>query len=191
MEHASSESYPAWIVIGLLVTLVAIAIHASALKTLAKPPTVSRRLRWFEWMPYVAFLLTILVLAGTSFYGVLVEGAMHGWGLLMHLTGAGAFVFLLLAVAAVWAPQSQTVEGESLAESGEASPSWWLSMVSFWLLMLASIATAATMLVGMLPVLSTSGLLTAIDVHRYAGLCVVIAASLHGYSLLVRVRGLR
>lgn len=191
MEHASSESYPAWIVIGLLVTLATVAIHASALKSMAKPPTRARRLRWFEWMPYVAFLLSILVLAGTSFYGVLFEGAMHGWGLLIHLTGAGAFVFLLLAVAAIWAPQSQPVDGDSLTSTAEASPSWWLSVVSFWLLMLAAIATAGTMLAGMLPVLSTSDLLKAIDVHRYAGLCVVIAAVLHGYSLLVRARGLR
>ncbi|MCA9191027.1 MAG: hypothetical protein KDB03_04680 [Planctomycetales bacterium] len=124
---------------------------------------------------YVLFLIVVATLAVTSFGSILKVGHMSGWALIGHTVVAGAFVFLLLAMSA-YLPRGGNCE--------ETSDRWWLARWSAWSLMLSSLVAAAVMFSAMLPILDTSRLQLAMEIHRYAGLLVVTTAVVHAYSLL-------
>lgn len=134
---------------------------------------------------YLVFLAVVVGLAVTSFGTIVQFGHMSGYALLLHVTGAGAFVFLLLAIAYLFLPRG---------DAGRVSNNeqrWWVSRWSAWALVIGGILAAGTMFLSMLPVLDTSGLLLAAELHRYAGLVVVAAAIIHLYALCCTRLGLR
>ncbi len=139
---------------------------------------------WLSKILYVGFIFAILALALSSFSAILVDGHMLGYPLLAHIAAAGGFVFLLLAFALLYLPR-----GRSRHEGTEHR--WWLARLSAWVLVTAGVVTAATMFVSMLPILGTDGLHEAVEIHRWAGLAVVVAATFHLFSLLITRLGLR
>jgi hypothetical protein len=141
----------------------------------------------FSQLLYVVFLALIAVLAVTSFGSILQYGHLSGYALLAHIGAAGAFVFLLVAIAWLYLPRGY---GAPLsAKRGEDR--WWLARWSAWILIVSSIASAATMFASMLPLLDTEGLLEFAAWHRYVGVLVVMAAIVHLYAMLCTRLGWR
>lgn len=60
---------------------------------------------------------------------------------------------------------------------------FWLTRLTFWLIIVAGLVTAGSMLINMLPLLGTDDLNDMINVHRYAGLVLVVATILHFYGV--------
>jgi hypothetical protein len=141
---------------------------------------------WFSKLAgllYFAFFICIAILGITSFGSLWSTGHVLGYPLLAHLTAAGAFVFLLLFVAAMYLPQSEPshVVAGSQAEPASSIHVW--HRTTLWALVIASVVTAGSMLVSMLPVLDTPGLRQAALIHRYSGLMVLIFGVLHIMTL--------
>ncbi len=134
---------------------------------------------------FTAFLACIAVLAASSFASILMFGHMSGYALLAHIGSAGGFVFLLLAFTYLYLPRG------SGAASTDTEHRWWLSRMSAWVMVLAGILTAGTMFLSMLPILGTDGLHQAAEVHRWAGLVVVVSAAFHLLALFCTRLGLR
>lgn len=135
---------------------------------------------WLFRIVYAAFLVAIVVLSMTSFGSILRMGVMQHYALLAHMSAAGAFVFLLLPVSCIYLPSSLRV-----------SRTWWLESCSAWVLVIGSLTTAASMMIGMLPAMNTAALLQLTEVHRYAGLTAAVAAVAHVSSLLLQRMGTR
>jgi hypothetical protein len=155
-----------WLALGLtgLAALIVLVVSAN------QPESAQKRQGWFARCAYLALLLTILLLSSTSFGSILTLGHLQHYALLAHLSAAGAFAFLLLAVAVTYLPSGQK--------------RWWVERWSVWLLVLGGIVTAATMFLSMLPVLDTDGLRQAASIHFYSGLVTAISAAIHAFSLL-------
>lgn len=142
---------------------------------------------WPSRALYLGFAATIGILAITSFGSVLRFGHMSCYALLAHLAGGGTFVFLLLAIAALYLPHGSLSRNTSVA----ADHRWWVARWSAWILVLSGLVTAGTMFLSMLPVLDTRGLVNVATLHSYSGLTTVIAACIHGYALLCTRLGWR
>jgi hypothetical protein len=164
----------AGLLLSLWLTLASLTIAASRR---GKKPT-SRR-HWLSRWLYVCYLGLVAVLALTAFGSLLRFGHVGGYPLLYHVTAAGGFVFLMVAIAFLYLPTA----ADELDEHDQPVAQWWAPRWSAWALIATSIATAGTMLLSMLPWLDTQGLRDMSLLHRYAGLGVVIAAILHAYSL--------
>lgn len=169
--------------------LVAIGIVTSVIVVTATRRSVStgRKRTWFSWLLYIAFLVSVVVLAATSFGAILLRGQMGGESLHVHVGIAGAFVFLLLAIAWLYLPAGPADENADRP----ADMRWWLARWSVWGLVLSGLAAEATMFLSMLPAFDTTLLLQAAEWHRYAGLAVVAFAVVHAYSLICIRLGLR
>lgn len=168
--------------LAVLVVLGGVVVNASK-----KAVTPAKSRSWFSKLIYLAFLAMVIMLAGSSFGSILQAGHMSGYALIAHLGAAGAFTFLLLAVAVLFAPNGAKPDEAGFTSDGR----WWFSRMSAWLLLLSSIAAAGTMFVSMLPILDTQGLLEFAALHRFAGLAVVISSVMHGFAMLCAKSGLR
>ncbi|MBX3421894.1 MAG: hypothetical protein KF752_10115 [Pirellulaceae bacterium] len=135
---------------------------------------------WIATTGYAAFWLAILVLAATAFGSIVQQGHMQRQALLGHLMAAGAFTIFLAVVAVGYLPRGERDQNR-----------WWLEKWSAWLLILSGVATAGTMLLGMLPVVDTAGLNNITAVHRWSGLATAVAAMFHLFSLLAGRYGMR
>lgn len=160
---------------GIGVALILVVSGLFVFSTKRQQPKPARH--WLSRLLYAAYLLAILVLAVSSFGSIVQFGHMSGYALLAHISAAGAFVFLMVAVAILYLPYEDA-----------PTDRWWATRWSAWLLIASSIGAAGTMLFSMLPVLDTESMLQVATLHRYAGLTVVVAAVLHLYtSCLVRL----
>lgn len=183
----------------LAVTAVFVLLHLIA-SVVLKPasPRYTARWRWWEKLVYLGTVGSVGLLAVTAFYSVLAFGHMLGWMLFAHLIGAGTFVVVLLLVALMWSHASRfgqndddpaatddVSEAESLPRFG------WVAKVSFWVMLTSGVATAASMLVSMLPLLGTADMQGMINLHRYAGLVLVVAMVFHIYGVWLGRMGLR
>lgn len=165
---------------GLLATLGILCLSLCGQFLFKREVTEAQKRSIVSKLIYAIFIVTITILAVTSFGSILRFGHMLGWSLLIHVATAGAFVFLLLAIAFLFLPNGAKPEQRGYTADGR----WWFARWSAWGLVLFSIATAATMFTSMLPILDTDGLLEFAALHRYAGLGTVIFAALHLYAML-------
>ena len=176
------------------IALVAVLVLHLVLSIIARKKSDADRkfVCWNLWekLVYVATIVAVADLAVTSFYAVLSEGVLHGWLLLGHMVGSGAFVALLVLVALTWANSSRF--GRQLENDGDGAAIRFtgLAKVSFWLFLLAGLATMGSMLASMLPLFGSDGLHELLDLHRYAGLAAVIAFAVHVYSVVLGKLGL-
>lgn len=133
--------------------------------------TSSPKRSWLMRWLYVVFLLSLLVLAATSF-GSLAQGhEMHAWPLLIHVSVAGAFLGLLVIVAYGYLPGSRQVVESTFTQWSA------IAMVG------SCLATVVLIVPGMFPWLGTPELLQSIDWHRNAGMAAVATSLLHVLSL--------
>lgn len=139
-----------------------------------------RRRHWLSVLIYWGYLGLIAVLAVSAFGSLLQYGYIAGFPLLVHITAAGAFVFLMVAIAFLYLPNAS----DAWEDHEERLPSWWAIRWSAWALVGSSLTVAASMLFSMLPLLDSEGLRYMATLHRYAGLAVVASAILHSYSLI-------
>jgi hypothetical protein len=181
--------------IPLSIVLIAAGIVAAAIviiNALIVIPT-NRKIRegakrgFLSQLLYMVFMVLIAVLAVSSFGSILQFGHLAGYSLLAHVGAAGAFVFLLVVIAWLYLPRGY---GAPLDEQ-RGEDRWWLARWSAWILIVGSIASAATMFASMLPWLDTSGLLQYAAAHRYIGVLVVVAAIVHLYAMLCTRLGWR
>jgi hypothetical protein len=184
LEHPG-RAFPAVVPIVLVGAVVAIALHA-LLTLAARPAARAARPRWSLWerLVYAASLLSIASLGTTAFYAVLRLGAMEGWLLLAHMCAAGVFVAVLPLLAITWCEANRFLD-EGRGAEAEPAPRrfFWLPKVMFWVILVSGLAVASTMLVSMLPLFGTEGLHRLLDIHRYSGLLVVVAAVFHFYGV--------
>jgi hypothetical protein len=61
----------------------------------------------------------------------------------------------------------------------------------FWIILLGGFVVTMTMLLSMLPLFGTDGLYQLLDIHRYAGLLVVVALAIHLYAVVLQRLGWR
>jgi hypothetical protein len=201
-----AAAYPRVIAAALIAAGAVIVLHL-LIALLRGATGVRPKWNWLSRLIYLGFFASVAVLAGTSFYAVIAHGAMHGWFLLLHLFGAGAFVVLLPLIALQWSfacrffqkkPQSPVPADPALppALARKVNPPRtppqrfsWLGKLAFWLILISGVATAGSMLLSMLPLLGTDDMLAAINVHRYAGLVCVVALMVHFYTVLLGKMG--
>jgi hypothetical protein len=135
-----------------------------------------------------------MALLVSSLGAILREGRMEGWWLLMHLFAAGPFVMVLPAWAFAVSARWHTAEADSLkrpsrdpSESNGPSPGWHSSNSSwrrvhatvFAATIALALLSAGSMLVGMVPWPSTSGLETLTMIHRVSGLAFFVFLTVH------------
>lgn len=173
-----STILPALGVAALLIVVHGVFVFASSRRL------KSARLGWLATALYALFVALVALLGVSSLGSVVLLGHMSGYALLAHVAAAGAFTFLLVAIAYFYLPWADVLQDETTQR-------WWLVRWSAWGLMLSCIAAAATMFLSMLPILDSEGLLQAAEVHRFAGLAVVATALVHLYSLSCTKMGLR
>ena len=171
----------------LIATAVVLVLHFLIALSRGKG---ERRPRWamLTKLIYLGTVVTVLILAVTSFYSVLDHGAMHGWFLLLHAGSAGGFVVCLMLIAIIWAMPSQfRLGGRPDSPTEQSQPARFAPMtkLAFWLMLISGVVTAGTMLISMLPLLGTEQLLQMINLHRYAGLLLVVSTLVHVYNVLL------
>jgi len=148
---------------------------------------------WSLWekLVYLATLVSVAGLGVTSFFTVMRFGAMHGWALFAHMVAAGMFTFVLPVLAITWCGVNRfAVQSGPEKDSEDAPRFFWLPRATFWVILAGGLVVTLTMLLSMLPVFGTEGLQSLLDVHRYAGLVVVVAMILHLYSVTIQCLGL-
>jgi hypothetical protein len=195
----------------LIGVIVLCAAHLVFTLVRRKKVDKTGRYRWWEMLIYLGTVGCIAVLAATSFIEMLRSGALLGWPLFVHMFAAGAFVGVLPLLAVTWChfntygccPRNVPKTGDSQADpSGDAAAACRSSEPSagrfsctaktlFWIVLAGGFVVTMTMLVSMLPLFGTDGLHTLINVHRYAGLVVVLALIAHIYAVAIRLTGLR
>jgi hypothetical protein len=164
------------------------------LTLLARRAAPVRRKRWSLWerLVYLALLLSIAVLGGAAFYSVIRFGVMDGWLLFAHMIGAGAFVVVLPLIAIAWAEANRFGDNRGEQQPGsDPPPFFWFAKLMFWMILVGGWTTASTMLVSMLSLFGSEGLRLLLDIHRYSGLVVVVAAVLHFYGVWLQRLGWR
>lgn len=197
LGNSPAAMYPKAIIAALIATAALLLLHL--LISLAKGHRPARP-RWhlITKLIYIGAIVSVLILGATSFISVLSHGAMHGWFLFAHLFGAGAFVVFLMLIAIMWAVPSKlcgsactTMKHDPATavtvddDAPQAGRFHCLTKLAFWLILLSGTITAGTMLISMLPVLGTQALKQMMDVHRYAGLVLVVATIVHLYTVVL------
>lgn len=155
-----------------------VVTHAANVAANVASNAMPQRRPLFSSLIYVAFIAVLALLSVTSFGSLLQSKPLSGYVLMAHVAGAGAFTFLLTAIAWLYLPTY------SHAEQGfRFEHRWWLARWSAWLLVVGSLAAAGTMFLSMLPVLNTESLKQVALLHRYAGIVTVVAAVLNLFAM--------
>ncbi len=155
-------------------------------------PNPHSRWNYWEQLLYLVLLVSVTLLAITSFYPMLRHEAMKGWSLFIHMIWAGVFVFLLPALALTWCEASRFEVSGGAAEPAETTPRfYWMPKTLFWLLLASGLVVSLTMLFSMTELFGTIGLENLLEIHRYSGLIVVATVLLHLSSVLLQRLGWR
>ena len=196
LGNSPAAMYPKVVAAALIATAAVLLLHLLISLSRGHRPA---RPRWhlLTKLIYIGAITAVLILGVTSFYSVLSHGAMHGWFLILHLYGAGAFVVFLMLIAIMWAVPSKlsgatgTTSTDlhtavTIDHDGPGVPRFHcLTKLAFWLILVSGVVTAGSMLINMLPILGTQDLNQMMNVHRYAGLVLVIATIVHLYTVVL------
>lgn len=190
--HHPGRAFPDLVVVVLIATGVLIVCHLLLALVGGRAPKPRQRFGWWEKLLYLGALVSVTVLAVTSFYTVIRFHGMHGWWLFFHMFGAGALTGVLPLLAITWCGANRF--GRMTAEQAQ-QPVWprffWIPKFLFWVFLLAGFVVVMSMLVSMLPIFGSDGLNRLADLHRYAGLLAVVALLLHFYCVLLQRAQLR
>jgi hypothetical protein len=168
----------------LLGVVVLVLLHLVVFRSRWRP---AGRLSLWGKLVYLATLISVAALSVTAFGSLLRFGTLDGWPLFAHMFGAGALVALLPLLALTWGA-ANGIGGAPRAQATQEGPPrfFWFSKLMYWVILAGGLVVTMTMLLSMLPLFGTDGLRTLLDIHRWSGLAVVLAAILHCYSLLRR-----
>lgn len=179
------NTYGKWVIAALGVTAVFIAAHF--VYTLMRYVTTVRpnvRIPWWQRAVHGVMLAGLLALAGTAFYGVLAQGAMHGWVLFVHSIAAGAVVFTLPVLGICWAGASRLDCCPPVGSQIQAKARFTvLTRLLFWPMLLTGLLMIGAILAGMLGVIDASQQEPAMQVHRYSALVFTCVGLAHAYAL--------
>ncbi|NLY03134.1 MAG: hypothetical protein GXY83_44365 [Rhodopirellula sp.] len=168
-----------------------IALHLLLALIYRGNPAPRSKWNWWDVLIYLGTLGSVAVLGVTAFVAVMRTGELLGWMLFFHMFGAGALTAALPVLALSWA-HANRLELRPAAGGGSRPPKFFLlSRLMFWVILASGFVVTMTMLVSMLPTFGTDGLLTLLNIHRYSGLVLVIAAVMHFYSVGVQRVGLQ
>ncbi|MFV1964313.1 MAG: hypothetical protein ACC628_02735 [Pirellulaceae bacterium] len=177
---------------GLLIAAAAvIALHWCL--SLRGRRSANAKARWNRWekLVYLGAMVSVAVLGFTSFFAVLRYGMLSGWLLFAHMFGAGLFVGVLPFLSVTWCEASRFEGHRTAARNDGPRRFFWFPKLMFWMILLGGFIVTVTMLLSMLPLLGTDGLIQLLDIHRYAGLLVVVAMMMHGYCVALQRVGWR
>ncbi len=177
-----------------LLVATALIVGVYVVLSITRPRSVEPKSKWslWEWAVYAATLLSVGVLAATSFGAVLSVGVLNGWALLAHMVGAGMFVFVLPVLAITWCEPSRfDLRRYGQREQTGSQRFYWFPKLTFWLLLASGWVVAMTMLVSMIPWMGTDELESMLELHRWSGLLVVVAAALHVSGIVMQRFGKR
>ncbi len=191
--HSPNATYPDAIKVALGATAIVILLHA--VMSMMRGKGESRpQWGWWSRLVYLGTVTGVAILGATSIYAVLAHGHMEEWFLLVHLTGAGMFTACLALVALTFAHRNRFGHGRiaSNHEHNELSeadtitaPFGGFAKLTFWLILLTGLLTAATMLFSMLPIMGTHEMEQMLTIHRYAGLALVVVTIMHVYLIVM------
>jgi hypothetical protein len=177
----AAEVFRAALPIALAVGIVIIVLHFAVFLVRRKAAGPRKPWHWWESPMYLGAVAIIGYLGFTSLVAVYRLGGIGGWWLLAHMFGAGAMVVMLPVLAVVWADANRFQLG---GDRSAASKFLGLTKLAFWTILASGLLVSGTMIASMLPWLGSGGQRLLLDVHRYAGLVCVVAASVHVYGVL-------
>lgn len=172
-----------------LLSMVAVAIGCSvvlfSLWVIFTSRSIERveRAGFFRLAWYGAFLACVGILAASSFTPLLSGEPMLNFWLLAHMAGSGVFGVLLLGMAVLFNPSLSSFERTDPAGISGAKR-WWVYRWSMWLTLLAGLVSISTMLLCMLPLLSTESMELVLVLHRLSGLGCVVGVVFNLFSLV-------
>jgi hypothetical protein len=173
------EAFNTVLIAGLIATVAIIVVHALLTALFGRRAQQQHSpWTWWERLLYLAMLISVAVLAFTSFYTVRLYGKTEGWWLMAHMNGAGLFVAVLPLLALTWYNANRVHSGTNRF--------FWLPKAMFWLMLIGGLVVILTMLLSMLPMFGTEGLEQLLVIHRYAGLLVVSATVIHLYAVILQ-----
>ena len=168
----------------LLAALVLIVLHLIIFRSGRE---AAGRLNLWDKLVYLVALGSVAVLGVTSFGAMMRFGVLEGWPLFAHMFGAGAFVTVLPLLALTWCGANRFGGASRPQSTQDASPPFfWFSKLMYWTIIAGGLVVTMTMLLSMLPLYGTDGLRYLLDIHRWSGLVVVVAAIFHFYSVVRR-----
>jgi hypothetical protein len=133
---------------------------------------VGPTLRFGEWVVYALFLLALAGMVVSSVLLLAVGLRMHGWMLIVHMTLAPLFSICVTALALLWA------NTPGRFSTGER--------VAFWVVVASSFVNIATAMLSMMTWFGSVGQETLLDLHRWSGLLLMVAAAVQATQLLAR-----
>ncbi len=177
--NASFQGRPLFKIAGFAAMgIVGLILLASLGRSRAAQP----KSHWSPWekLLYLLTLVSVAILAGTSFGSLLWFGEFRGWSLFAHMLGAGMFVFTLPVLAITWFEPGRFGTGRD-DDQGQSQPGPLerIPALLFWIVLTGGLIVSLTMLLSMLPLMGTDGLGKLLDLHYWSGLVVAVALAIH------------
>jgi len=178
---AGFGTYQSAVLVGLGATIAIVLLHATVVKSPGEAERTAPRLGLLARLSWLGALSCVLVLGATAFGTVLIRGAMHGLPLLLHVLAGGGLTVALALVALTWVRTNHI---------GGAVPRFpGLTRLAFWFVLLLGLIAGGTMLASTFALAGTEGMERLVDVHRWSGLGMFLAAVLHAYLVRRHRRG--
>ena len=152
------------------------ALIARGKKAVADTPTACPYGRFIRGGSAIVVLACGLGLAIIGLYSRLVlDAALSGYLLIIHVSLGGAFVAALAVFAVTWASEHWDLPGR------------WVRKTVFWLMVIAAIPLTLAVLLNMFPLFGTEWQGYVVEIHRYSGLTCTICGVIWGYLAVRRV----
>jgi hypothetical protein len=164
----------------LTITGLGIVLHALIARGAKKAmPDTGTTCPWGRLIRGGSAILVLacgLGLAVTGLYSRLVlDAALSGYLLITHVSLGGVFVAALAVFAVTWASDHWDLPGRCVRKG------------IFWLMVIAAIPLALTVLLNMFPLFGTEWQGYVVEIHRYSGLTCTICGVVWGYLAVRRV----
>jgi len=145
---------------------------------------------------YLLAALCFVVLAVTGFYRPLVlDEHISGYLMMVHATFAPVFAVCLAILAVMWAhncrfdknywPLLQRLLRRQTRSDSVGQKYELTQKVSFWLIILLALPLILSIVSSMFDVFGTTGQEFLLQLHRWCGLVLALAAILHTYSMIL------
>ncbi|MCC5827973.1 MAG: cytochrome b/b6 domain-containing protein [Phycisphaeraceae bacterium] len=188
--------------VGMLVHLLFFGPKRTLAETDEDRGRTVRRLSRLERLIHAMLATSFLVLAGTGMGAMWLAGELGGWMLYAHVLAGAIFAAALTGAMIRWAAQNVFIPldllwvrhgwGGFFRRADRHAPAGRFDAgqkVLFWLTATLGLATMLTILLTMQPWFGYRGQAILIDLHRYAGLLLVVVVLIHLYATLLAKPG--